>query len=283
MAVKRQHSPPPGSSELYFSSPIYEQTSTFTAAFSPSLSPKALQALPEFRSATHRITAWRKPSRQKSLKPGTHTLYDTGHDDDGEKWAGTRLSKVLNDTNSSGAVVVARWYGGHNIGPIRFRHIEASARAAIHNAQVASSSLSSSSSSSRAQPDNHSSAKKQKIDAEAQEAQRKELVAALQERDYNITALRKLLSEKKARLLGEPGEEVKTPQKGVEYEGMSLDALLRLDKARDATVAFVLKQIDKVDEEMKLVEALEGEGTEEANQEAERKEDAMKTAPATPE
>ena len=76
---------------------------------------------------------------------------------------------------------------------------------------------------------------------------------------------------------------VKTPQKGVEYEGMSLDALLRLDKARDATVAFVLKQIDKVDEEMKLVEALEGEGTEEANQEAERKEDAMKAAPATPE
>lgn len=279
MAVKRQHSPPPSPPEIYFSSPIHEHTSTFTAAFSPSLSPKALQALPEFRSATHRISAWRKPSRQKSLKPGTHRLYDTGHDDDGEKWAGTRLSKVLNDTNSSGAVVVARWYGGQNIGPIRFTHIEASARAAIRNAQAASSS---SSSSSRVQPNKDSGAKKQKIDAEAQEGQRKELVTALQERDYNITALRKLLSEKKARLQGEPVEEVPTPQKGVEYEGMSLDALLRLDKARDATVAFILKQIDKVDEEKKLVEALDEEDSGEAVQEVRRKQDAVEEAPATP-
>lgn len=280
MAVKRQHSPPPGPPDIYFSNPIHEQTSTFTAAFSPSLSPKALQALPEFRTATHRIVAWRKPSRQKSLKPSTHTLYDTGHDDDGEKWAGTRLSKVLNETNTSGAIVVARWYGGQNIGPIRFTHIEASARAAIRNA------TSSSSSSSRAPPDQQQSPKKQKVDAEAQEKRRQELIAALKERDYNIVALRKLLSEKQAKLQGEEEEEAATtttPQKSVNYERMGLDALVRLDKARDATVAFILKQIDKVDDELKLVEALEGEDGEEAVKEVEEKEGAGREVPKTPE
>jgi hypothetical protein len=43
----------------------------------------------------------------------------------------------------------------------------------------------------------------------------------------------------------------------VNYDGMGLEALRRMDKARDATVAFILKQIDKVDEEIKLAEELD--------------------------
>jgi hypothetical protein len=35
---------------------------------------------------------------------------------------------------------------------------------------------------------------------------------------------------------------------------MSYEALKKVDKARDATIAFILKQIDKVDEELKLLE-----------------------------
>ncbi|KAH8726345.1 hypothetical protein GQ44DRAFT_739136 [Phaeosphaeriaceae sp. PMI808] len=176
--------------------------------------------------------------------PDTKILYDLGHDDDGEKWAGGRLQNVLKDTEAEGVVVVARWYGGQNIGPIRFTHIENCAKEAIWKWKVAST-----------QATQEAASKKQKTD---DEATRKELVRNLQERDFNIFALRKLLAEKKAKL-----EDIEsappTPQKPQVYGKMSMDALTRVDKARDATIAFILKQIDKVEEELSLVEALEAD------------------------
>ena len=132
MSTKRVRSPSPVLSQNIFrSSTIEDQESYFIAAFSPSLSPKELQNLPEFKTATHRVAAWRLRSRQKSLMPKSEVLYDLGHDDDGEKWAGGRLQRILNETNAEGAIVVARWYGGQNIGPVRFTHIEATAKEAI--------------------------------------------------------------------------------------------------------------------------------------------------------
>ncbi|KAH4608864.1 hypothetical protein HBI67_057100 [Parastagonospora nodorum] len=246
MALKRERSLSPSPLPTIFkSSKIDEQTSSFIGAFSPSLSAKDLQQLPEFRSASHRIAAWRKRSRQKSLMPNSKILYDLGHDDDGEKWAGGRLQNVLNDTQAEGVVVVARWYGGQNIGPIRFTHIENCAKEAIWKWKVAATAL-----------EKESASKKQRTD---DEARRKELIKNLQERDFNIFTLRKLLAEKKAKL-EEQEVAPPTPQKPQVYEKMSLEALGRVDKARDATIAFVLKQIDKVEEELRLVEALE-EGT----------------------
>jgi hypothetical protein len=243
MALKRERSPSPNSiPEIFRSSTIQEQTSAFQAAFSPSLSASALQTLSEFRTATHKIAAWRTRSRQKSLMPDSKILYDLGHDDDGEKWAGGRLSNVLRDTQAEGVIVVARWYGGQNIGPIRFTHIENCAKEAIWKWKVADD-----------EAKKEQATKKQKVN---DEARRKELVKDLQERDYNIFSLRKLLSEKKAKLQDEETA-LPTPQKGQAYEKMSMDALMRVDRARDATIAFTLRQIDKVDEELKLVEALE--------------------------
>ena len=198
--------------------------------------------------------------------PDTKIIYDQGHDDDGESWAGKRISNVLNDTQTVGTVVVARWYGGQNIGPIRFTHIENCAKEAIWNWKTANSNAI-----------QEQATKKQKTD---EEARRIELVKNLQERDYNIFALRKLLAEKKAKL---QDEEVAppTPQKPQVYEKMVLDALLRVDKARDATIAFILKQIDKVDEELKLVEALEDD-TEDAWKAAEDAIKEIAKAPSTP-
>ncbi|KAG9196534.1 hypothetical protein G6011_01655 [Alternaria panax] len=263
MALKRERSPSPKlQSEIYRSSTIQEQTSSFKAAFSPNLSAKALQTLPEFRTATHKIAAWRKPSRQKSLMPESRTLYDLGHDDDGEKWAGGRLSKVLQDTGTKGSVVVARWYGGQNIGPVRFTHIENCAKEAIWKWKVADSEIK-----------KEQATKKQRID---EEAKREELVQNLQERDYNVFALRKLLSQKKAKLQDEEPAQP-TPQKMQDYGKMTMDALMRVDKARDATIAFILKQIDKVDEELKLVKALE-DGTQEVEEVA-KAEDAKPSMP----
>jgi hypothetical protein len=271
MALKRERSTSPSAIPAVFkSTKIDEQTSSFIGAFSPSLSAKALQQLPEFRTATHRIVGWRKRSRQKSLMPNSKILYDLGHDDDGEKWAGGRLQNVLNDTQAEGIVVVARWYGGQNIGPIRFTHIENCAKEAIWKWKVASTQL-----------EKEAASKKQKVD---DEIKRKELVKDLQERDSNISTLRKLLAEKKAKLEDqEPAPP--TPQKPQVYEKMGIDALKRIDKARDATIAFILKQIDKVEEELKLVEALEND-TQDSWKDAEEQQSSGKgkeVAPSTPE
>ena len=242
MAQKRSHSDStPTVPQVLHSVKIDEQTSSFIGAFSPSLSAAALQRLPEFRTATHRIAAWRKPSRQKSLTP-SKPLFDVGHDDDGESWAGGRLVRVLNDTQVAGTVVVARWYGGQNIGPIRFTHIENCAKEAIWKWKVAVS-----------EAEEEEASKKQRVD---NEARRKELVEELEQRDDSIFALRKLLAEKKAKLSREEVA-LPTPQKGVDYVKMGLDVLKRLDKARDATIVAILKQMDKVDEDLKLLEGLD--------------------------
>ena len=149
---------------------------------------------------------------------------------------------MLNDTQTEGVVVVARWYGGQNIGRVRFTHIENCAREAIRAWKMAD-----------ADAQRSVAAKKQRIE---DEAARKELVEELRQRDSNIFALRKLLGERKAQLHDEVAVPP-TPQKMVNYEGMGLEALRRMDKARDATVTFILKQIDKVDEEIKLAEELD--------------------------
>jgi hypothetical protein len=211
------------------------------AAFSPTLAASTLQSLPEFRSATHRIAAWRKPSRQKTLT--SCKVYEAGHDDDGESWAGTRLQRVLDDTQTEGSVVVARWYGGQNIGRVRFTHIENCAREAIRAWKAADGDVTREAAAKRARVED--------------EAAKMKLVGDLQERDSNIFALRKLLGERKARLHDEVAKP-QSPQKMVNYEGMGLEALKRMDKARDATIAFILKQIDKVEEEIELADELDG-------------------------
>ena len=207
----------------------------------PTLSVHALQNLPSFKTATHRIAAWRTPSDQKSLTPATKVLYDLGHDDDGEKWAGGKLQHVLKETGAEGVVVVARWYGGQNIGPIRFTHIENCAKQAIQNWKVV-----------EAEAQRERSAKQLKLE---EQAKREKLEENLRERDLNIYVLRRLLADKNARIQGNGGEEAPpvTPQKPLpDYSTMSIETLQRVDRARDATIAYVLKQIDKADEQLKI-------------------------------
>jgi hypothetical protein len=175
-------------------------------------------------------------------------LFDTGHDDDGESWAGGRLARVLNDTQVEGNVVVARWYGGQNIGPVRFTHIENCAKEAIWKWKVAT-----------AEAEKEITAKKQRVQ---DEASKKDLAEELRQRDHSISALRKLLADKKAKLIGEEAAPP-TPQKVMDYEKMGLDVLKRLDKARDATIAVILKQINKVDEELKLADELDDDALDE--------------------
>ncbi|OMP88483.1 IMPACT family member [Diplodia seriata] len=122
--------------QIYRSAPLTDRASTFTAAFSPTLPARTLQAHPDFAGATHRIAAWRRPTAQRKLFASSSAsassvgrVTETGFDDDGEQYAGKRLAKVLEAMGvGEGAVVVARWYGGVLLGPVRFAHVERVAR-----------------------------------------------------------------------------------------------------------------------------------------------------------
>ncbi|KAJ9659198.1 hypothetical protein H2201_007462 [Coniosporium apollinis] len=248
MSRKRALSPSPATSknqahspDIYVSAPIEDRSSTFIAHFSPSLPAKSLQAHPDFKTATHRIAAWRKPSSQRALSPNLPRLFDTGSDEDGERYAGKRLERVLEAANVEGAIVVARWYGGVLLGPIRFVHIEVCARDAIRRWRE------------RTRGEDEERTKRIKVVDE--ERERARLAAELAERDGSIGMLRKLLADKTQPDVKSSQESSSaapttpvTPVKTPDYARMPLEALKRLDKARDATIAFLLKQIDKAEQ-----------------------------------
>lgn len=79
--------------------------------------------------ATHNISAYR--IRSQSLNPNTDLVFQDC-DDDGENAAGGRLLHLLQIMDVWGVlVVVSRWYGGVQLGPDRFRIINAVARDAL--------------------------------------------------------------------------------------------------------------------------------------------------------
>lgn len=239
MSQKRKASPPhlTPSTDIYHSERIHDRESTFIAAYSPTLTVRSLQQLPEFASASHRMAAWRKPSAQRSIAPGGRKVYDSGHDDDGEKYAGKRLEKLLEDLQVEGALVVARWYGGVMLGPVRFTHMETCGRDAIRKSKI--------------QIIGDEGVKRQKVGSAVPLPDRKKLEQVLAARDKSIGVLRGLLAEKLAAPVGsETGDSVPkaaSPVKILNYSNMPITALERLEKARDATLAWLLQGINKAE------------------------------------
>jgi putative IMPACT (imprinted ancient) family translation regulator len=240
MALKRGNpNATDDATQVFASSTIEDRKSTFIAHYSPSLSAKTLQASPDFRTASHRISAWRKASNQQTLND-KKKIFTCGSDDDGEKYAGKRVERVLNDLQVEGAVVVARWYGGVLLGPARFTHIENVAKEAV--------------AAWRATTD-ETSAKKRKVEDQNadEEVERKRLTKQLTDRDQSITVLRQLLAEKQSppKRDTDAGEADKlvpaSPFQIVDYAEMSIVRLRQLDKARDATISWILKQIDQAE------------------------------------
>lgn len=79
-----------------------------------------ITSLPATQQATHNIRAWRflalKPGRTGLSGPDDFRLV-SGYDDDGEKWAGGKLLKLLERCEVVDVlVVVTRWYGGEMLG-----------------------------------------------------------------------------------------------------------------------------------------------------------------------
>lgn len=226
---------------LFISSSIQDRSSTFVAHFSPTASAKTLQAHPDFKSASHRIAAWRTPSAQRSLRG--EVLYESGHDDDGESYAGKRLEKVLSELKVEGGVVVARWYGGILLGPVRFNHIENCAKDAI--SQYLDSRTGSGPSLAQA-------TKRAKTEDDA--GQKSALVKILEQRDRSIDALRQhelLTSKSTPKPPSTATHSSQTSPKKPEYQKMALEQLARLEKARDATIQWLLRQINDAERPVK--------------------------------
>ncbi|KIX95410.1 uncharacterized protein Z520_08927 [Fonsecaea multimorphosa CBS 102226] len=278
---------------IFISSPIHDRQSTFVAHFHPAASGvfevtkqqsggsgskrelsltatvKRLQAHPSFTTASHRIVAWRRRSSQQTLfsasAPGSSAgaLYATGSEDDGEKYAGKRLERLLGDLDVEGVVVVARWYGGVLLGPVRFTHIESVAREAVRKWRESVGGGGGAGVGSKrrrlldSDPDNDAAGVgvgegDGHDDDEA--ALKSRLADQLAERDRSIVVLRGLLADK-TKPASSTTEE-KTPSspglaKKIEYSEMPLVKLKQLEKARDATIAFILRQLDKLEEEEK--------------------------------
>jgi hypothetical protein len=204
------------------------------------------------------MLAWRRESNQQSLT--STKQYVSGHDDDGEKYGGKKVEHVLVNMKATGACVVARWYGGTMLGQVRFAHIENCASEAVR------------------QWSNHvgeQQAKKRKTEEEIVE--KGKLVKALAKRDQSIGVLRTLAAEKEklakdtvegkdsvsgvingqAIVVDATRDTVPPPprpepssQTGIDYDAMTVERLRALDKARDATLAFLLKRIDKAESEL---------------------------------
>ena len=243
MSRKRPRSPSPVTDDahaVFISSPIEDRGSTHIGLYSPTATAKQLQARPDVKEASHRIAAWRTPGKQKSLS-GKH-IYDLGHDDDGEQHAGKKLERLLADLNVEGAVVVARWYGGILLGPVRFTHFENCAREAI----------------SKWRHKVGEEAKRRKVE-EDQKVEREKLAQALVERDSSIAVLRDLLAEKTATKteggVSSPPSQSQDASKKTDYSVMDLPTLKRLEQARDRTIAWILKQIEKAEDAQKVTES----------------------------
>ncbi|RDB24838.1 Protein IMPACT [Hypsizygus marmoreus] len=80
------------------------------------------------KPASHEVAAWRcmvlKHGRTGLGGPEDFEL-SVGSMDDGERWAGDKVLKVMQaHTIIDAVVIVSRWYGGTMLGPARFSHIE---------------------------------------------------------------------------------------------------------------------------------------------------------------
>lgn len=230
MSRKRARSRSPNLSPSTFkSAPIEDRSSTFVAVYSPTVSAKELQTLPGFKSATHRVAAWRKLSSQRSLN--SQPLFETGHDDDGETYGGKAVEKVLLSMDVQGAVVVARWFGGVMLGPVRFEHMRNCAREAVRMWVR----------------EEEGRVKRVKVEKDERERERERLVGLLGERDESITVLRGLLAEKTQASSSQDSAN-NSAAKVPDYSTLPLATLQKLEQVRDKTIGWVLKKIEEAEE-----------------------------------
>ncbi|QDS67543.1 hypothetical protein FKW77_002586 [Venturia effusa] len=247
MSLKRPASPNADSDKIYTSQPIHDRESIFVAFYSPhpGLPPKELQQINEAKTASHRILAWRVPSKQRTLAPTTKTLCDSGHDDDGEQWAGKRLESAMTEMDIMGAIC----------------HIEDVAKEAVKVWREEQSDVAGKRPRMGPVELVREGSQPEVMRPEELKRRKNELIRTLARRDESIATLRALLDTKKAELVSSTKSKssqassataaTASPSRKIEYDIMPFARLQALENARDATIQFLLKQIDKVEEDIK--------------------------------
>jgi hypothetical protein len=269
MSSKRKASPHASDTTIFSSTTIDDRRSTFIAHYSPTTPARTLQALPVLRDASHRIAAWRLPSRQTTLPGQRAQLFDVGHDDDGEQWAGKRLERVLEEAGVTGSVVVGRWYGGVLLGPVRFKHIEDCAKEAIERWRKGVPADGAAKKQRVEEGQRAGEGGREMMDPMALKRTKDELLGELKARDESVSVLRELLRQKKMKLesgkgLAAGGSLSSPPAAAMDYSILPLVRLRALEKARDATISFLLRQIDKAEEDAALEQALDDDTIDDA-------------------
>lgn len=101
-----------------------------------SIFPSAFSHLePRRRGSSHDMHALRalelKRGRNGLGGPNDYGIEEKS-DDDGERWGGDKILRAMREMGAVDLlVVVSRWYGGQNLGPVRFDHILTCAREAM--------------------------------------------------------------------------------------------------------------------------------------------------------
>ncbi|TPX57464.1 hypothetical protein PhCBS80983_g03802 [Powellomyces hirtus] len=184
---------------------------------------------PATEGASHNVRAWRylalKPGRTGLSGPDDFRIV-SGCDDDGEKWAGGRLLKLMDKFQAVDVlVVVSRWYGGVLLGPVRFTHIEDVAQDVLKKGAWIGA------------PPAPPPAQPAKLSLPLQLAP-EHMEKQLHEKDATIHALRQ-----KLRLL--EGTPSTSPSKPLEqsYAPLNLQKAQRLLRARDSTISVLSEKL----------------------------------------
>ncbi|KAJ3019770.1 hypothetical protein HKX48_001786 [Thoreauomyces humboldtii] len=164
-----------------------------------------------------------KPNRSGLNGPDDFHIV-SGSDDDGERYGGSTILRVLEKYGCVDVcVVVSRWYGGQMLGPIRFRHIEETTLESLKVGGWVG-----------------------KPKTPELPVASEELVKKVVEKDVTIATLRGTLRD----LMLAAGDETVSPEKPSVppsyQQPMTLVKVERLIKARDMTIAAVSKRIDEV-------------------------------------
>lgn len=145
------------------------------------------------------------------------------------------------------------------LGPVRFAHMETVVREAVGQWKEA---------------EEQGKAKRRRVE------EKDDLVRVLEERDRSVVVLRAMAAEKERAVkcrsvIGKAEEKVDEEKEGrdekvpassssslpavvVDYSSMPLEKLRTLERARDATLSFLLKRIDTAEADLRAAESKEG-------------------------
>ncbi|KAI8592508.1 ribosomal protein S5 domain 2-type protein [Geranomyces variabilis] len=195
---------------------------------------KAIRAEPATRGAAHHMVAYRfldlKPGRTGLAGPDDfHTV--SGNDDDGERYGSERMIRLMAKYDAIDVlVVVSRVWGGENLGPVRFTHIENVTHDALKKGGFIGA------------PPAGAGAAQPALSALLSAFEQEQAVKKLREKDAVIKSLREQLRAAESQTSSPASRP--SSQTTTDYGAMNAEKAQRLLKARENTIKLLAKKMD---------------------------------------